>query len=338
MHVAEVTPTRVAPGPTGLPEAAPALSRNAPQAPQLGPRAPRARLLVLIGGGLGLILLGMALVLAIAGLNGGLDQKPSDVTAQLGPAPGLTRVPSPATRITPAPAAVAKAAPSSSSTPQLATPTIRPTSAPSLAQPVVALGPDSQASVGGAAQPLLDVRFASGPMQGWLDNPPYASWRDGAYRLQAPQASRFVAIGAPADQVPSDVVVSATFRKTGGPPGGGYGLLVRDESPDPLDGLSQSASAYVMETGDRGDFGIWRRDGDHWVDLVPWTHSDSVRTGGSPNELTARAIGDRLSFSVNGAELAAVQDGTLPSGGVGVFVGGDHNEVALDRFAVRVPD
>jgi hypothetical protein len=182
------------------------------------------------------------------------------------------------------------------------------------------------------------VRFAAGSRQGWLDNPPYAMWSDGAYRLQARQPTHFVAVGAPVDRLLRDVVVSATFRKTGGPPGGGYGLVVRNQSREALDGVNQDASAYVLEAGDLGDFGVWRRAGDHWVDLVPWTHSESVRIGGSPNDLVVRAVGDRLTFIVNGTEVASVQDNTLPAGGVGVFVGGDNNEVALDRFVVQVPD
>jgi hypothetical protein len=184
----------------------------------------------------------------------------------------------------------------------------------------------------------MDVRFATAGGSNWLENPPLVGFSDGAYRLQARQATRFVAVGAPIAQPLRDVVVSATFRKTGGPPGGGYGLVVRNQAPDSLDGVNQNLNAYVLECGDRGEYGIWRRAGDNWVDIVPWTRSDTVRTGGSPNDLMVRAIGDRFSFSVNGVEVANVQDATLPQGGVGVFVGGDFNEVALDHFMVQVPD
>src|SRR5262249_22718318 len=136
----------------------------------------------------------------------------------------------------------------------------------------------------------------------------------------------------------SDVVVSATFRKTGGPPGGGYGLIVRDQGPEPRNGVNQQASAYVLEAGDLGEFGVWRRDDDHWVDLVPWTRSTAIRPGGSPNDLSVRAVGDRLTFTVNGTEVASVQDDILMAGGVGLFVGGDYNEVALDHFTVQLPN
>ena len=147
-----------------------------------------------------------------------------------------------------------------------------------------------------------------------------------------------MAVAAPLSDELTDVVVSATFRKTGGPPGGGYGLVIRDRGPQPRDGSNQSMNAYVLEAGDLGDFGIWRRDGDHWVDLVPWTRGPSVRPGGSPNDLSVTATGPHIVFTINGIQVAAIDDDTLPSGAVGVFAGGDFNEVALDRFTVQVPD
>jgi Domain of unknown function (DUF4388) len=295
------------------------------------PTRPRLKLrrgffLVAVGAGLGLAVLVVALLVAKPALNGGLAQKPSNAVAQPAePAPTLIR--GPATVVQPiavptlAPTVLPTVAPTATLAPKPATPTARPVPA-----------------APAAGQALIDVRFASGPKPGWLDNPPYVTWSDGAYRFQARQPTHFVAVSAPLDRPLGDVVASATFRKTGGPPGGGYGLVVRDQSPDPLDGVNQDASFYVMEAGDLGDIGVWRRDGDHWVDLVPWEHSDSVRAGGSPNDLSVRAIGDQLTFSVNETEVASVQDNTLEAGGVGVFVGGDYNEVALDRFVVQVPD
>jgi hypothetical protein len=84
---------------------------------------------------------------------------------------------------------------------------------------------------------------------------------------------------------------------------------------------------------------VWRRDGDRWIDLVPWTRSSAVRSGGSPNELTVHTHGSVMTFSINGVEVATVDDTELPAAGtVGVFAGGDLNEVALDRFVAQVPD
>ena len=56
-------------------------------------------------------------------------------------------------------------------------------------------------------------------------------------------------MSVPVEALLGDLIVSATFRKTGGPPGGGYGLVVRDQGPDPRDGVNQNMNAYVLETG-----------------------------------------------------------------------------------------
>ena len=81
-----------------------------------------------------------------------------------------------------------------------------------------------------------------------------------------------------------------------------------------------------------------RRDGERWIDLVAWTRSAAVRQGGSPNDLSVRAVGNRLTFTINGTQVASVEDGAPMAGGAGVFVGGDYNEVALDRFTVEAAD
>ncbi len=209
----------------------------------------------------------------------------------------------------------------------------RPTAAPATVPPRL----PTATAIPTASNGLLDIRFANAQQKDWLENPPFAGWRDGAYRLVAKQAKRFVAVGVPLS-IPDDVVVSATMRKTGGPPGGGYGVIVRSGPTESLNGTSQTFDGYVLETGDLGEFGIWRREGERWIDLVPWTRSQAVRQGGSPNELAVRATGSVLAFTINGIEVARVDDDALTHGGVGVFAGGDNNEVALDRFTVQLPN
>jgi hypothetical protein len=183
-------------------------------------------------------------------------------------------------------------------------------------------------------QPPIDVHFAS-QAQGWPIKAPFATWSDGAYRLAARSSAHFVAVGAPVQPARENVVIAATFRKTGGPPGGGYGLIVRHQNGEPLEGSFQGGYYYVLEATDRGEVGVWRRDDDHWVDLLSWMHSDAVHPGGDPNQLAVQTIGTTLVFLVNGIEVTRQTDAALPSGGgVGIFVGGDDNEVALDRFSL----
>jgi hypothetical protein len=274
---------------------------------------PRRGLLLIAGGAaVGIVLL-VAGLLALPVIRPGLVQAPPTS------APAIAL---PATSVpvsTAAPPAVPTA---------VVKPTAAPTTPPRLPTPTVAQL---------AANTLLDARFAVGAPKEWLENEPFAGWRDGAYRLNARQPTRFVAIAAPV-RVPDDVTISATLRKTGGPPGGGYGIIVRNQSVEALDGTNQTFDAYVAEAGDLGEFGVWRREGDRWVDLVPWTSSQAVRQGGSPNELIVRLAGGQILLTINGIEVARVDDNVLAHGGVGVFAGGDNNEVALDRFTVQVPN
>jgi hypothetical protein len=197
------------------------------------------------------------------------------------------------------------------------------------------------AAVAAGLEPGLDVRdlldghFGASPPVGWPNDPGGTVWfSEGGARLFARRPGAFVAVRAPLNAVPGDVVVSGTFRKVGGPPGGGYGLIVRDQGTNPGDGIDQSGRYVVAEVGDMGEYGIWRREEDHWVDLIPWSRSDAVRTGGSPNELSLRALGDEVAFVVNGAQIGTANV-RFREGGVGLFAGGDRNEVLVDRFRVQ---
>ncbi|HET6319558.1 MAG TPA: hypothetical protein VFG86_24130, partial [Chloroflexota bacterium] len=122
-----------------------------------------------------------------------------------------------------------------------------------------------------------------------------------------------------------------------GPAGGGYGLIVRSRDGASLDGASQVGHYYVFEVGDRGEVGVWLRDADRWVDLLSWSKSDAVKPGTATNELTVSAIGDHLSFLVNGIPVASQVDDMLHAGAAGIFVGGDGNQVALEHLTIRVP-
>jgi len=209
--------------------------------------------------------------------------------------------------------------------PPTAAPFSPPTIVPSAATPVTPV----------AALPKVDFSAGRPASPAWPNNPNSTAWLapDG-YHLFARQADSFVAVGVGSDQL-RDAVVAATFHKTGGPPGGGYGLIVRDQEPASRDGLNQAGRFYVFEVGDRGEVGIWRRAEDHWVDLVPWSPSAAVQPGAAENQLRVTAAGDQLAFLVNGVEVAATSDAMLTFGGVGVFVGGDLNQAVLTRLTVQ---
>ena len=249
-----------------------------------------------------------------------LQERPIQDGAEPGPAAAVG---------TPAPLADAAATPAAGTTPRLEPTEADRASPAAVAQPA----PTPSAS----PRTILDEHFADG-RRDWPDDPRATAYvADGAYRLVAREPGRFVAVGAPIAEALGDVVVTGTFRKVGGPPGGGYGLIVRDQGAGARDGIAQEGQFYVLEVGDRGELGIWRRDGDRWIELLPWTTAEAVRPGGATNELTVRAIGPRLTFLVNGVEVASLDDSALPDGGVGVFLGGDFNEGLVERLVVQVP-
>jgi hypothetical protein len=207
------------------------------------------------------------------------------------------------------------------------------------AQPTPAVGGrPRQAPVG--PRVLFAERFGA-PLPGWPNDPQGNAWfGGGAYRLFARQAGRFVAAGVPLSETVRDAVLSAQFHKVGGPAGGGYGLIVRAQGDSSeRDSRGQAGQFLVVEVGDQGDFGIWQREGTRWIDIVPWTYSDAVHQGRESNALTVTTRGSTLRVEVNGETVADLSYTAMPaSGGVGIFVGGDLNEVALEWLRVETMD
>jgi hypothetical protein len=280
--------------------------------------------------GLVVIVIALVAVLLVPNLDTGLNESELDSSVLPNSSAVVSGTPIsqiPVPRAT-APAEQAGAATEAKPTAAAPSPTAVPTAAPE---------PTAAASVA-APRTLLDESFEDNA-RNWPNNAQgVAAVTAGTYRIVPRQAAQFVAIGAPIPDIVRDVIVTATFRKVGGPAGGGYGIIVRDQGPGPRDGVNQTGRYYVLEAGDKGEIGMWRRDGDRWIDLLPWQTSPAVRTGtGAVNELTVRAIGDQLSLSVNGQEVATRTDSALPVGGIGTFVGGDGNQVAVEHFSVVVP-
>jgi hypothetical protein len=227
---------------------------------------------------------------------------------------------------TPAPPPTATAVPATVNP----TPTAAPTAPPATASPVP--------TANTPRQPVLDFTAGQTSSLAWPNDARSSAWLapDG-YHLAVRQLGQFVAVTVVPQQL-RDVLVTATFRKTWGPAGGGYGIIVRAQGPGPRDGLNQGGSYLVLEVGDRGEIGVWRRAQDRWVDVVPWTRAASVRPALTDNTLEVRAVGERLTMSVNGTEVATTVDAAPARGSVGVFLGGDENEAVLTRLTVQSLD
>jgi serine/threonine-protein kinase len=284
----------------------------------------------------------VGLVLAIVLFIGSRALAPEASDPTLAADSPATEPSAPAATTAPAaPAVAATARPAPTTGPAVApqAPAAEPTlaAAPSAPAPTATAAPTPPSTAGAPAwRTVFEDRFTSN-RHGWPHDPSATAWfADAAYHLFGREPGRFVAIGAPLGRAFRDVRVSGTFRKTGGPPGGGYGLIVRDQGPEPRDGLSQGGRYYVFEAGDKGEFGIWRREVTHWVEFIPWTASPAIRPDRGRNELVVEAIGPRFTFMINGTRVAAIEDVALADGGVGIYLGGDLNEVTAEHFVVQV--
>jgi hypothetical protein len=68
--------------------------------------------------------------------------------------------------------------------------------------------------------------------------------------------------------------------------------------------------------------------------------SNSINTGLAVNHLRADCAGDKLTFYVNGLEVASARDATLKSGDVGLLAGTFSQpgvDVVFDNFVVLKP-
>jgi len=183
---------------------------------------------------------------------------------------------------------------------------------------------------------VLDEAFDA-PSLDWPIDAASPVWlANGALHMNARTPSQFVAFGIPGGDRFRDVVVTAQFRKEGGPAGGGFGIIVGDSGAGARDGTTQTGQYIVAEVGDQGTFGVWQRMDDHWVDVLPWTELTSARRGEEPNELSVRAIGARLVVSVNNQEAISLDQPTH-DGSLGLFAGGDFNQVAVTHLRIQAP-
>src|SRR6185436_1924944 len=123
---------------------------------------------------------------------------------------------------------------------------------------------------------------------------------------------RFVALAVPQTVPLENVLVALTYRKVAGPPGGGVGVILRDQEPGQRDGLNQNGRFYVLEVSDSGSVGIWRREADAWVELVPWTPTrPGLLAAERETVLEAQAVGSRLQLRVNGEQTVGAGDSAL---------------------------
>ena len=82
-------------------------------------------------------------------------------------------------------------------------------------------------------------------------------------------------------------------------------------------------SGYIFQINTSGSYAVWKQVGGSWSWLQSWISSSSIVPG--TNTLLASAMGNNLTFYINGAPVWSGTDSTLTSGRIGLmgFSGGD---------------
>jgi hypothetical protein len=91
-----------------------------------------------------------------------------------------------------------------------------------------------------------------------------------------------------------------------------YGMVFR--SPDYVKG-------YFYGLNCSGQYSLYVNNGTKLVVVVPWTGNGNIHTGANAqNILGVKAIGDKITLSVNGQELQTITNSDFSSGTFGAFI------------------
>ncbi len=193
------------------------------------------------------------------------------------------------------------------------------------AQPVKTAGPTGR---------LLFSDDFSAPTSGWNQVTAASGesiYLDGAYRIFVNEPN--VDIWSKPGKSFQDVRIEVDAFKVGGERDNRFGLICRAVDDD---------SFYIFIISSDGYYGIGLIDGQEYrlLGMDALQPSDAIRLGSASNHLRADCVGDTLTLTVNGVQLAQVQDTRFPSGDVGLIAGTydtPGTDIRFDDFAVYQP-
>ena len=189
----------------------------------------------------------------------------------------------------------------------------------------------------GATQPVGRVLFSddfSDPSSGWnqVTAPGGESiYLDGAYRIFVNQPN--VDIWSKPGRSFQDVRVEVDAFKVGGERDNRFGVLCRAIDDD---------SFYTFIVSSDGYYGIGLIDGQAYqlLGMDALQPSEAINLGSASNHIRADCVGDTLTLTVNGVQLAQVKDTRFSSGDVGLIAGTydtPGTDIRFDDFIVYQP-
>jgi hypothetical protein len=194
--------------------------------------------------------------------------------------------------------------------------------------------PAQPVKTAGATGRVLFSDDFSAPTSGWNQVTAASGesiYLDGAYRIFVNEPN--VDIWSKPGKSFQDVRVEVDAYKVGGERDNRFGVLCRAVDDD---------SFYIFIISSDGYYGIGLIDGQEYQLLGKdaLEPSEAIRQGSASNHIRADCVGDTLTLTVNGVQLAQVQDSRFPTGDVGLIAGTYNTpgtDIRFDDFVVYQP-
>ncbi|HLF28440.1 MAG TPA: family 16 glycoside hydrolase [Anaerolineae bacterium] len=182
--------------------------------------------------------------------------------------------------------------------------------------------------------PISDLPFRddfSNPNSGWQvteTDQLRITYQEGALHFHVIEPDR--AAWAVAGKRAADFVLDVDATQVEGPDNNHYGVIVR---------YADDKNFYRLDIAGDGYYSVQRlRDG-AWSVLFNWPESDAIQQGATTNHLRVIADGPKITWVVNGATLAEIEDADILVGDVGLTAGTFPDEsgvhIAFDNFEVN---
>lgn len=153
-----------------------------------------------------------------------------------------------------------------------------------------------------------------------------------AYHMRAKENTYLVMYAPSNEYSTTNATVRVTTRSIDGKsPASGYGLVVHGERGT---GNQLRDYALLIYSGTQPQYQIVRHKDGEQTAVIPWTKSNIIRAGTSPNQLEVRIKGAEMSFYINGQYVNRVVDNQNIRSGIAGLYTSDTVEVAFDDLQI----
>ena len=153
------------------------------------------------------------------------------------------------------------------------------------------------------------------------------AYKDGEYSVIVKKPRWLFRSWAPKASFPADFYVEVDARQIAGPTGR-YGIIWGKDGDN----------YYAFTISSDGRYRLQKQVNDVWQkDLVPWTHSSTIKQGTRTNHLKLIVIGSSITLIVNETVLTTVEGSSFGPGKVGLIAGTfdePNVEVRFDNFKI----